>query len=304
MELRHLVALEAVAAERSFSAAAAKLGYTQSAVSGQILALERVVGARLIERIRGARPISLTAEGEVLLRHATAINGRLDLARAEIAALRDGAGVLRVGVHQSVSRAIVPETLRRLAVDDPEADVALSELFDVRGLLDMLERGKIDLALTALPVREGPFTVVPIYRDEHVLVVRASDPLASRGEISLAELGELDLIAINDCRTQSAAEDALAAEGTPLKVTRRLEDTKSILAFVSAGLGIGFLPALSAELPEELAAVRLPGVVAPRVIAIVQHSELEPSTRARRFVDVAVGVGRSLAAKPALAAAV
>ena len=86
VELRHLVALEAVAAERSFSAAAARLGYTQSAVSGQILALERLVGARLLERIRGSRPVEVTAEGEILLAHARAIIARLEAARAELAA--------------------------------------------------------------------------------------------------------------------------------------------------------------------------------------------------------------------------
>ena len=63
VELRHLIALRAVAAERSFSAAARSLGYTQSAVSGQILALERLIGARLFVRVRGTRPLELTRRG-------------------------------------------------------------------------------------------------------------------------------------------------------------------------------------------------------------------------------------------------
>ena len=88
VELRHLIALRAVAAERSFSAAARSLGYTQSAVSGQILALERAVGARLVDRVRGARSVRLTAEGDVLLHHATAITTRLAVAQTELRALR------------------------------------------------------------------------------------------------------------------------------------------------------------------------------------------------------------------------
>src|SRR3954447_19491462 len=87
VELRHLVALQAVAEERSFSAAAAKLGYTQSAISGQILALERAIGARLVERMRGSRPVRLTPEGEIMLAHAAAITGRLNSAQGEIASL-------------------------------------------------------------------------------------------------------------------------------------------------------------------------------------------------------------------------
>ena len=73
LDLRHLVALKTIADEGSFGRAAEKLGYTQSAVSQQIAALERIVGLRLVERPGGPRPVSLTEAGEILLRHADAI---------------------------------------------------------------------------------------------------------------------------------------------------------------------------------------------------------------------------------------
>src|SRR5260370_7326656 len=73
VELRHLHALQAIAREGSFSRAAVALGYTQSAVSQQIAALERAVGERLIERPGGPRPVSLTEAGRLLLGHAEAI---------------------------------------------------------------------------------------------------------------------------------------------------------------------------------------------------------------------------------------
>lgn len=88
VEIRLLVALQTVAAEGSFSHAARKLGYTQSAVSGQILALERAVGARLLDRVRGARSVELTSEGRILVQHASVITARLGAAQAEIEALR------------------------------------------------------------------------------------------------------------------------------------------------------------------------------------------------------------------------
>ncbi|MGZ8740090.1 MAG: LysR family transcriptional regulator, partial [Gaiellaceae bacterium] len=88
IELRHLAALQAVAEERSFVRAGRRLGYTQSAISNQIAALERLVGARLVERARGGSSVSLTATGQLVYEHATAIMARLLAARTDVAASR------------------------------------------------------------------------------------------------------------------------------------------------------------------------------------------------------------------------
>src|SRR5205809_5351303 len=110
VELRHLIALEAVAREGSFGRAATSLGYTQSAVSQQIATLERIVGERLVERPGGPKAVSLTEAGELLLRHAQAIVARLVAAQADLSALSDGAaGVLRVGIYQSIGARVLPE---------------------------------------------------------------------------------------------------------------------------------------------------------------------------------------------------
>ena len=103
VELRHLAALQAVAREGSFGGAAVALGYSQSAVSQQIAALERIVGERLVERPGGPRPVSLTDAGRLLLGHAEGIVARLEAAQADLAAYSEGsAGTLRVGTYQSV----------------------------------------------------------------------------------------------------------------------------------------------------------------------------------------------------------
>jgi DNA-binding transcriptional LysR family regulator len=287
VELRHLVALQAVAEERSFSAAAAKLGYTQSAVSGQIIALERAIGARLFERIRGSRPVQPTPEGEILLAHASAITARLSAAQVEIAALNGARNVLRIGTFHTLARTLVPETLTRLRAEDPTADV---ELHESHGL-DALERGQVDLAFTALPTRAGPFESAEIYREDHVLVCSRANALSRTGRVTLAELAKLPVIAVE----HSAAEVAIAAAGRPLNVVRRLEDVASILAFVSAGLGVGFVPLLAvAELPPELTAVPIDARVPPRVIALTWHTERQLQAHAARFVVLATAVGRTL----------
>src|SRR3954453_20984894 len=109
IELRHLHALRAIASEGSFGAAARRLGFTQSAVSQQIAALERAVGAPVFDRPGGPRPVTLTPAGRVLLRHADAVLDRLAQAERELGDLLAGrTDHLRVGTFQSVSVKLLP----------------------------------------------------------------------------------------------------------------------------------------------------------------------------------------------------
>src|SRR5579863_6241104 len=109
LELRHLIALKAIAEEGSFGRAAQRLGYTQSAISQQIAVLERIVGQKLVDRPGGPRPISLTEAGELLLTHADGITARLRAAQADLVALGAGdTGPLRVGTYQSVGARVLP----------------------------------------------------------------------------------------------------------------------------------------------------------------------------------------------------
>ena len=125
IEIRHLAALQAVAEEGTFRGAAARLGYTQSAVSQQIATLERIVGAKLIERPGGPRAVFLTDAGRLVLRHAEAIVARLKAAQADVAAVIDGgAGSLRVGTFQSAGSRLLPDLVRRFRDGWPKVDRA------------------------------------------------------------------------------------------------------------------------------------------------------------------------------------
>src|SRR4029077_11755086 len=128
VDLRHLAALEAVARTGSFGRAARELGYTQSAVSQQIAQLERIAGKRLFARPGGPRPVEPTEAGLLLLRHADAIVAQLDAARADMAALAQGAArTLRVGLHQSVAPRLLPALVRRFRAQLPRVGVRVRE---------------------------------------------------------------------------------------------------------------------------------------------------------------------------------
>src|ERR1044071_3776119 len=157
LELRHLIALKAIAEEGTFGRAAIRLGYTQSAISQQIATLEKIVGQRLIDRPGGPRRVSLTEAGQLLLRHTDGITARLQAAQADLAALSAGdAGPLRIGTYQSVGAKVLPELVREFCAEWPQVEVTLQESADDRDLLALVERGDLDLSFVVIPLDPGP----------------------------------------------------------------------------------------------------------------------------------------------------
>src|SRR5438874_5078726 len=144
LELRYLQALRAVAREGSFGRAALDLGYTQSAISQQIAALERIAGEQLVRRPKGRSPVALTDAGRVMLRHADAIVAQAQAARADLEAL-GRAGTVRVGSFQSPSAHLVPGAVSMLAERVPEAQVELHEAQGDAELLHLVEVGELDM---------------------------------------------------------------------------------------------------------------------------------------------------------------
>jgi molybdate transport repressor ModE-like protein len=304
LDLRHLVALKAIADEGSFGKAAERLGYTQSAVSQQIATLERIVGMRLIERPGGPRPISLTEAGRVLLRHADAIEARLQAAKADMKALEAGdAGRLRVGTFQSVGTRILPTLLRRFSESHPQVEVLLRESLHEHELLDMVERGELDLAFWALPVASGPYDSVELLTDPYVLVVPAGSPLAAlKRPPTLKEIALHPLIGFNHCASTAQMEASLASTGREPKVVFRSDNNGTVQGLVGAGVGISVAPRLTVDEDDpSIEVVDLQGRVPPRVIALVWHRDRHRSAAAEAFVEAALNVCRELAAQPAAA---
>jgi DNA-binding transcriptional LysR family regulator len=287
VELRHLLALEAVAREGSFGRAASSLDYTQSAVSQQIAALERIVGARLVERPGGPRPVSLTEAGELLLRHAEAIVARLAAAQADLAALAQGtAGTLRVGTFQSVGQRILPELLRRFSRAWPRVEVRLTESASDEDLLELVERGELDLTFADLPLTDGPFSSVQLMRDPYVLVVPVDSPLAHRdGPPTKSELAELDMIGYRQCRSLNQIEGTIPGG---LRFVFRSDLNGTVQGLVGAGVGAALIPTLAFDPNDEtVARIELGPRFPARLIAIAWHRDRYRTAAAHAFVDAA-----------------
>lgn len=290
-----MVALDAVARTGSFGQAASALGYTQSAVSQQIGALERIVGEKLIERPNGPRRASLTEAGKVLLRHAEAIAARLDAARADIAALRAGeAGRLSIGTYQSIGARLLPEVMRRFADEWPAVAIGLSEPHIDTDLYAGLERGELDLAFCSLPLAEGPFEALELMQDPYVLCVSAGSEIADREAATLDDVGDSPIIGC--AATGERLNEALRASGYALEFAFRSDNNGTLQGLVAAGFGVALVPLLAVT-PDDprIGVVRFEPAVPPRRIAVAWHRDRHRSPAARAFIDAARVVSVDLA---------
>jgi DNA-binding transcriptional LysR family regulator len=298
IELRHLAALEAVGRTRSFVAAARELGYTQSAISQQIAALERAVGQRLVERPGGPRAVALTEAGTLLLRHADSIVAQLDAAEADMAALAEGAaGPLRVGIFQSVGARILPGLLRRFREAWPRVEVRVREETTAADLVGLVEHGELDLAFADLPLPDGPFEWNEILRDPYVLVVPKDDPLADRE--SAPPLRELAGRPLVTWRQLGEPETFLRGRVPELDVVFRSDDNGTLMGLVAEGLGYAVVPQLVVN-PRNPAYVALPfgNRVPPRQLAIVWHRDRCRSAAAEAFIELSSGSAASTSPPP------
>ena len=307
IELRHLAALQAVAAEGSFRGAATRLGYTQSAISQQIATLERLVGVKLIERPGGPRAVSLTEAGRLVLRHAEAIMARLKAAEADVAAMVEGAaGRLRIGTFQSVGARIVPTLLRRFNADWPGVEVQLTESASDPELLRYIERGELDLTFAMPPLPEGPFATVELMRDPWVLLVpRDSELAARRDPLPLREVAKLPLIAPRLCASLEHIHAHFRARRVEPNYVFHLDENNIVHGMVAAGAGIALIPKLAVDSNDERVAVlELGPRVPPRVIAIAWHRDRYRLPAAEAFVELAQALCAELeqTAEPVVAA--
>ena len=223
LELRHLAALVAVADAGTISRAADDLGYTQSAVSQQIAALEKAVGGPVFERPGGPRPLRLTPAGDALLAHARTVLGQLRVAEADVRAVLAGdGGSLRVGSVQSAGTRIIPDVVRRFAAERPGVEILLRESTDPDELLARLLDGDLDVTFCELPIGVGPVETRVVLTDPIVLLVPAGSPEAAMEAVPVEHAVGLPLIGYRNpgCRALTrrpfdAIDGVDAADGGP-----------------------------------------------------------------------------------------
>ncbi|WP_309115542.1 LysR substrate-binding domain-containing protein [Saccharothrix sp.] len=276
--------LREVATRGTFTAAAEALGYTQSAVSRQVAALESAAGTRLFDRT--ARGVRLTAAGHVLRRHADAVLDQVDSARRELDGVRGSRGRLRVGAFPTAVASLVPQAIVAFRSAHPGIDLVLREGLTPTHLRRLRAR-TVDLAvvvtLPGVPAEEG-LTFEPLLDDVLLLAVARDHPLAGRGAVGLTELAGQRWIA----GSHDPSDTFLAAWPDPPRVEYAVREWTAKLGLVAAGLGVTLVPGLAAPaVRPDVALVRVRDPQARRTVVIATRADDEGHPFADALHDVA-----------------
>ena len=285
-----------VARTGSFSAAAERLGYTQSAVSRQVALMERAAGAPLFTR--HPRGVSATDAGELLLRRAARVLAELDAAAADLReADRTPAVRLGLGAVSSAMAALVPTAVRAFARREPAVRVRLREGLGA-SLLRAVATERIDVAVVPEPPKlVAGVSLRPLLDDRLYVLVAADHPLAREPAVTAAQLASASWVA-GSSDPGSSLLGAWSDGDRPPAVTHVARDWVAKIGLVAAGAGVTVAPGLLVPaLPTTVRAVAIehPRARRPTVLAVNVARERSGPHELRGLVDALT----TAAARPA-----
>lgn len=244
MNLRDWEYFVAVADQLHFGKAAEACHVSQPTLSAQLKKLEQYLGVALVERDN--RRVWLTPIGvEMAVRARRLLNeaeGLRQLARSQFNPLT---GDIRLGAFPTLAPYFLPLVLPRVKKKLPDLRVFLIE-DKTAELLQQLQQGQLDAALLALPINNNQLDVIPICKEEFLLAVPASHPLARRKHIELADLQGQNLMLLDEghCLRDQALSVCQRA-GTGENTAFRASSLETLRQMVASGLGVTLMPAMA-----------------------------------------------------------
>jgi DNA-binding transcriptional LysR family regulator len=274
VELRHLRYFVAVAEERHFGRAAARLHIAQPPLSQQIRQLESELGVQLLRRT--TRRVDLTAAGEAYLVRARQIITAVSSAAGEAQRVAAGLqGRLVIGCVGSATYSLLPQLVRTLREELPDVEVSVQGEMLAPDQVGALLAGRIDLGLLRPPVDEDALNLKVLRADRLIVAMPEGHRLAERQRVRLRDLAGEDFV-IHAGGGRSVMHDTVLARcreaGFEPRVRHEVAETSTLVTFVAAGLGIAVVPEPTAEL-------MVPGV-AYRALTGQASVELAAATRA------------------------
>jgi DNA-binding transcriptional LysR family regulator len=297
LDIQRLRVFRAVVASGSVQAAAEHLGYTPSAVSQHLTALQRETGLVLFEK--AGRGIAATPAAQVLAAESDELMGSLTRLGGVVDHLREGrTGTLTIGTFDSAAQSWLPSVAKGLQRDYP--DLVLEISIDELGTAAQREPTRRDIDLATEPAEQPGAERAGYHRyvlveESYRVAVPQGHPLLDEydGPVPMAALADLPMIDndFSDTGCAMIIRNACRAAGFTPRFVARSDDHHTALAFVAGRIGVTVLPALA--IPADLPGVDSRDLVSPaprrRIVAHVRvaSAATEPVCRAVELLQEA-----------------
>lgn len=236
LEVRHLRLVVAIVEEGSLTRAGERLNLTQSALSHQLRQIEDSLGVSLFTRTK--KRLVLTDAGEELTARARRILTDIADLETDLRQRASGRrGKLRLATQCYTCYEWLPPLLKRFYRSHPDIDVEI--VADAtHDPLDALRNGQIDLAIVSCPTDDANVEVFPLFRDELLLLVAPSNPLARKSHVTPKDFTDEHLILYSPPSENHFYRSYLARTAAPPENVSVIKLTEAILSMVRAGLGV------------------------------------------------------------------
>ncbi|WP_372348414.1 LysR family transcriptional regulator [Streptomyces sp. KL116D] len=249
IDVQRLRVLRAVAEHGSFNQAAAALRLTPSAVSQQVAALERGLGAQVVAR--STRGVTLTQAGRIMVGAAESVAAELEYAQQQVAELRTGRTQLTVATFTSGGRLLLPAALPHLTAAHPRTVVHVRE-GEPEDTLPLVRQGAVDVALAyhfdgPLPVGPGPSSSLewtPLLEDPLHVVLPQGHRLADQDALDLTDLAAEPWV-LGCLKTEAYLRRFAEHAGFDPEIRGTTTDYFFARSLVAAGMGISLIPAIA-----------------------------------------------------------
>jgi DNA-binding transcriptional LysR family regulator len=290
MDFEQLRTFQQVCRLSSFSRAAEKLGVTQPAISAQIRSLEKEVGARLFDRDGGR--VTFTAAGrlfEPFVDHCLQCQSHIILAVNDL--YRSARGEVSVSCSEATSLYILPPVFAHYKKLYTRVNLNIVRSEHARSLEAVLNRD-VDFAIASLPIKDARLVIQPIHRDDIVLVVAPTHPLAMREVIKLDEMMQFPMLQLKHGRQRTQLDNFFQHHEVQPRIAMELDSSELLKRLICAELGMGFLPhanVLDDEHSGLLKIVKVEGMRLHRELALIFRKDKTLTRAAQAFVEIAAG---------------
>ena len=227
---------------RNLTRAAEKTFLSLPAASARIKNLEESFKARLL--VRQVTGVSLTAAGEVLLKHAHDVFRQLECLHADLQPFSSGIkGRLRVLANTTATNSFLADALSTFLAEYPDVDIELEEKLSA-DIVVAIRSGSADLGILSGNIEVKGLDVLPLFKDELVVVTSCQHPLAGQKSISFAELLESSqFVGIHpNSALQSFLSDIASGLGKRMRQRVHVGSFETVCRMVEAGAGVAVLP--------------------------------------------------------------